>query len=491
MWKNISVACGVVALVLGLSYGLYVIRERHMSHTQTSDETSAVRKTKARPGLTGSTADSMKGAAPMSKPTGQGDRLAGTGDEKELDAFLARAELLESLARKSEGGEGQSQEDSLKPVSSKDIPPENGAHYFLLAAELFPEVDRDWVYAKWDEIHANGWSDDPQLLALFEACQNSIDTIRKGLAVGNAQMPDPRSLSEPMPYLSTFRVLARVMALEAMKQTAEGNVAAAFDTYITALDFARESSHASGIINGFIGMSIDTTVLLSLRSTLDIATASPSDYRFLIEQMCTLDAATHPLSENAVREAQFMRSLLETQPSAANDFRTTLFPAAGNEELRTRLANMSGEELKSLLRNAVAYNERVAYYLTMPYYNARMVDVDAVVRDNPLIREFFPPIMYFHEALTKDSAGLRGTTIMAGIELYRTEHGSYPASLDSLAPNYLPTLPEDPFTGKPFLYRPTETGYLLYSAGADMDDNGGTTLDRWNAEGADVVLHPE
>jgi hypothetical protein len=38
---------------------------------------------------------------------------------------------------------------------------------------------------------------------------------------------------------------------------------------------------------------------------------------------------------------------------------------------------------------------------------------------------------------------------------------------------YLPELPRDPFTGKPFIYVPMRDDFILYSVGLDRQDNGG------------------
>lgn len=59
------------------------------------------------------------------------------------------------------------------------------------------------------------------------------------------------------------------------------------------------------------------------------------------------------------------------------------------------------------------------------------------------------------------------------LELYRRRHGEYPAQLDALVPNFLPTLPVDRFDGRPLRYRLTKDGPLLYSIGADRIDDGG------------------
>ena len=48
-------------------------------------------------------------------------------------------------------------------------------------------------------------------------------------------------------------------------------------------------------------------------------------------------------------------------------------------------------------------------------------------------------------------------------------HGAFPLSLEDLEG----TSEIDPFTGEPFIYRLTDDGFTLYSAGLDRDDDGG------------------
>jgi RNA polymerase sigma factor (sigma-70 family) len=233
MWKNVSIALGVVVVALGLSYGLHFRAERRglrrLVPTQT-EESMVSRTAEERAREAARQPGSPHGAEPgvLHRGTGEGFK---EGEEAGLDALVALEKLLKAAYEK--GGAEQERPEglTLEPFSSENIPAENGAHYFMLAAELFPEVNRDWLFAKWDEIRARGWSDDPGLRALFAACRNSIDAVRTGIAAGNAVMPEPRGPLEQMPYLRTFRDLARVMAMEAQMLAAEGNYAAAFEAY--------------------------------------------------------------------------------------------------------------------------------------------------------------------------------------------------------------------------------------------------------------------
>jgi hypothetical protein len=43
----------------------------------------------------------------------------------------------------------------------------------------------------------------------------------------------------------------------------------------------------------------------------------------------------------------------------------------------------------------------------------------------------------------------------------------------ALTPQYLDRVPADPFDGAPLRYRLLNSGYVIYSAGPDGQDNGG------------------
>jgi len=65
--------------------------------------------------------------------------------------------------------------------------------------------------------------------------------------------------------------------------------------------------------------------------------------------------------------------------------------------------------------------------------------------------------------------GLR-TTIAA--LAYESEYGELPASLESLVPEFLPSVPIDPFDGSPLRYDKEKRA--VYSVGQNLIDEGGS-----------------
>jgi hypothetical protein len=88
------------------------------------------------------------------------------------------------------------------------------------------------------------------------------------------------------------------------------------------------------------------------------------------------------------------------------------------------------------------------------------------------------------------------TLVGLALELYHREHGGYPNSLAELSPKYLPSPPVDHSTGKPLLFKISDTGKpIIYGRGRDGDDDGGvqsvsTTRSREPSRDGDWVLVP-
>jgi hypothetical protein len=90
--------------------------------------------------------------------------------------------------------------------------------------------------------------------------------------------------------------------------------------------------------------------------------------------------------------------------------------------------------------------------------------------------------------VARQIATLRLAAVACALERHRLRHGGYPATLAELAPAFIPAVPADPMTGKPFGYERPESGpYRLWSAGLNGRDDGGVMLDKRNDEDGDWV----
>jgi hypothetical protein len=91
-----------------------------------------------------------------------------------------------------------------------------------------------------------------------------------------------------------------------------------------------------------------------------------------------------------------------------------------------------------------------------------------------LLTPAFDKIQDAVDRLEQTEANLQ---VAFALALYRTDTGRYPQALADLAPKYLPAIPADRFSGGGLIYDPYPEGYLLYSVGANGQDDGGQSSD--------------
>jgi hypothetical protein len=70
-------------------------------------------------------------------------------------------------------------------------------------------------------------------------------------------------------------------------------------------------------------------------------------------------------------------------------------------------------------------------------------------------------------------ASRRTTQTALAIERYRLAEGRLPQALSDLVPVYLEAIPTDPFDGQELRYDVLAKGYVVYSIGEDLRDDGG------------------
>jgi hypothetical protein len=164
------------------------------------------------------------------------------------------------------------------------------------------------------------------------------------------------------------------------------------------------------------------------------------------------------------------------------------------------------------LRRVNAHYDLLLKTLTLPSFAERLVARESVLGDirqakeeasyfalarspDPNVRSRWygslvlaamaPAVGRMHYLMPQHETDRQLTIMTLGLAAFMAEKGKYPDKLDALAPDYLKTVPTDFFSGKGFLYKPSGKGYLLYSVGENMIDDGGKDRDHG---GDDLVV---
>jgi hypothetical protein len=120
------------------------------------------------------------------------------------------------------------------------------------------------------------------------------------------------------------------------------------------------------------------------------------------------------------------------------------------------------------VKNADALSEAV---------KSRKASWTSILQANILFVSCARPISRALLSFARAQVLLDETRIACALERYRLAKGTYPTSLDALAPAYIDAMPHDIMNGQPYQYRLNDDGsFRLYSVGWNQIDEGGTVV---------------
>jgi len=90
-----------------------------------------------------------------------------------------------------------------------------------------------------------------------------------------------------------------------------------------------------------------------------------------------------------------------------------------------------------------------------------------------LLHAIMPPLSHITSIELRTIAYLRTARTALAVLRYRLAAGRLPDGLTNVVPAYLDAVPTDPFDGNELRYKKLETGFVVYSIGEDLSDDGG------------------
>jgi hypothetical protein len=106
-----------------------------------------------------------------------------------------------------------------------------------------------------------------------------------------------------------------------------------------------------------------------------------------------------------------------------------------------------------------------------PYYEVReeLAQWKAEIpEDYRLARQLMDGVRFEIATQAEHEAWMDVARLAIVLELYRYRHGTYPATLDEIAPDLEGGLPLDPFSGQNYSYRPADDDFVVSSMGEDL-----------------------
>ena len=329
------------------------------------------------------------------------------------------------------------------------------------------------------------------------------------------QMKSP-TITVLLPDLNQQRQLARTLAWSALDAHHHHDDALAAERLLEMLAQSRAVQHQPGLVGHLVAVGIESLACetaCTIGPELQIgaatgpsaASASPQQIRQLIAEL---------LDDRPLREGQ----ILAYRSERMFELDTTLQVATGQLDLTSLGMNSradSSPALQTLIsyvmgpiiyddgRVMIEHTTRVLKAAQSPDWFAAQTALDSLPdvagKRGPghlLLSKMMPA---FGRAVLQDFRILtdkRLTAVMLACRWYAADHGGeLPKASNDLVPAYLPAIPPDPYTSGSALRYRAGPNPVVYSAGENLKDDGGSEQpinsnhpdDRW--EQLDVVTH--
>lgn len=352
----------------------------------------------------------------------------------------------------------------------------------------------------------------PGIEALLARNRAALDLIKRGAARPRSRLPIDWSV-EPndvlFPHFRYARQSARLLAAEALIAAEKGDAEQAVESTLAGLRLSRHVAAEPTLIPFLSGVAIEGITLRRLSDVLQQVDLTPSQCRALYNELGRLDWEGYFRHATATEGCDALwcfetvqRSPREGWDHLANGMGETPGGAAARPLIALYLSPL-GKPLR--LNEEVQYCDRLERALKLmdkPFPEGPAACKAATTQDDRL-----PRYWLMSQALVGPAAAgmtcyraiayRNAMQVALALKAYRAERGSYPDSLAALD-KYLggasvarnrPSraqgwrLPPDPFSGKPFVYHRKGKGFVLYSFGEDLDDDGGRPFARPGLDG--------
>jgi hypothetical protein len=291
-----------------------------------------------------------------------------------------------------------------------------------------------------------------------------------------------------LPHLSKLRLCATMLAADALLAVREGDAARAVASYRACLGMCAHAVQEPTTISFFVTVAVARVALGSLPDVVDQVPLDAANCRALYEDLARLDF------ETALRQAQATEGCqrlwyfdaAERQPRSVRE--ALRYSLDEFHQVEPALAGLYVSPLGKLarLKDESVYTELLERSLRVtprPYrVSARRVKTLDDSQDRLPSYCLISRMLWFSPerliiARDRAIASRAAMQVALALKAYQVKYGRYPQSVAVLREYPAWKLKEDPFSGKPFVYRRKGMGFVLYSWGEDLKDDGGQPLE--------------
>ena len=350
---------------------------------------------------------------------------------------------------------------ALGPLWPTVPPEENAAYYYALAASLVRTGTPMGAVSS-----ADPFAGDKAAFAVWIRDNGpALDAVKKSLACKVCEFPPlfdraTNRMGTGVELLASLRHLGWTISDAAFLEELNNRPEAVVSWDLANIRMGRQMMGHGALVQNLVGTAIESIGILGLDRLIANTELPAPTLQRIVEK-----------AREAESSREVMRDIL------------------AREELY--LAGEKGGDLE----RAQQFAREIRRSMDIPLHV--YLAEEAVRKSLELDLDFGTPMRVAEWANARRNFGtmdaqLRVLQIRAAIAIFQQQAGRLPEKLDELVPAILPSIPLDPFSGKPLRYARTDDGWKVWSVGFDLKDHGGminsaSRFTTWT-EGSDAVF---
>ena len=315
------------------------------------------------------------------------------------------------------------------------------------------------------------------LIAQYIADNNeALDLFHEAAEIENCRYPIDLTagFATLVPNLGEIRNAVRLLGLDAILHAEDGDGRSATRSAISAFGIARSLAREPVTISQLVRAACQSSAISAVEQVINRTELTDGQLLELIESVRESERISD-MSCAFVGERCTGISFFRVPESVGPDVL-----GGGGPLLRYVLALYKAVGLADA--DAVIHLDLMDGYLKavqLPLHerleavNAVDAKLQSTSRAHILLHSIMPALSRVTTIETRAIARLRATGVALAIQRYRLAAGAPPDKLADLVPAYLEAVPKDPFDGNDLRYRNLESGFVVYSIGEDLSDDGG------------------
>ncbi len=289
-----------------------------------------------------------------------------------------------------------------------------------------------------------------------------------------------------------MRMIGRILCCRAMLHLGEGDPQSAWTDLTACRRLARLASRGSTMIDLLSSYQMDELAhegMLVLLESSDPDLDTIKQYEIDFEKLPPFTPVLNVL--NVSERCNFLDAVCGIATSKVDG--QELIGIDGKE----KMASVHSIDWNATLRRANSYYDQFIAAAQLPSHAKRCAASEKVVAPLKDLQSLngpsfwrsqshngkamadliatlmLPATKVFHQMETESLQREANLQLVFALLKYRLSRQSYPSTLQELVPEFLPAVTEDLFTETSVQFEPQESGFLFYSLGPNLKDDGG------------------